>query len=80
VTAFGEIFLEYFWNILKKVFEYVYIIFIKIFNTILLRFMLKIWQKIFLRLTHLKQNLTKILSNLTKNVFEFSLFHTFEQQ
>jgi hypothetical protein len=42
VIAFGEIFLEYFWNILEKIFEKNLNFLNKNLHTILLRFMLKI--------------------------------------
>jgi len=40
-------------------------------------YILKFFSKIY-RFT--KKHLTKISSNLTENAFDFSLFHTFEQQ
>ncbi len=44
MTTFWEIFLEYFWNTLEKIFEKIFKI-LKNLNTILLTFMLKNWQK-----------------------------------
>ncbi len=67
VIAFEEIFLEYSWNIFEKVFKTSLKIFLKI-HTILLMFMLKIWQKSYFQKIEIHLQVLLLLESKTYSV------------